>query len=52
MVAKAPALVLAFIRANSAGATGCAELAERAGIPTVRVPWEDRADININNEGA
>lgn len=49
MVAKEPAICLAFIRAGSAGATGCAELAERAGIPTVRVPWEDRADTNINN---
>jgi hypothetical protein len=36
MVATKPALCLAFIRAGSAGATGCANTAESAGITTIR----------------
>ena len=36
MVATDPAACLAFIRNDSRGATGCARLAERAGIPTAR----------------
>lgn len=38
MVNTRPDLCLAFIRHNSPGASGCARLAERAGIPTVRNP--------------
>ena len=37
MVASGPDLVLAFIRAHSAGASGCAGVAERAGIEVRRV---------------
>jgi hypothetical protein len=36
MVDTAPAACLAFIRDGSAGATGCADLAEQAGIRTTR----------------
>jgi hypothetical protein len=36
MVGTRPDLCLAFIRSASPGATGCAALAERAGIPTIR----------------
>jgi hypothetical protein len=36
MVHSAPALCLAFIRNHSPGATGCARLADDAGIPTTR----------------
>jgi hypothetical protein len=36
MVATSPDLCVAFIRDNSPGATGCAHLAETAGIPTTR----------------
>lgn len=36
VVATGPALCLAFIRDDSPGATGCARLAEAAGIPTTR----------------
>lgn len=31
---------LAFIRDNSSGATGCARMAEEAGIPTARYLWD------------
>lgn len=33
---------IAFIREGSSGATGCADLAESAGIPTTRITWEER----------
>jgi hypothetical protein len=36
MVATRPHLCVAFIRNQSPGATGCAALAERAGIPVIR----------------
>lgn len=36
MVASRPHLCVAFIRDQSPGATGCAALAEQAGIPTIR----------------
>jgi hypothetical protein len=41
MVDTRPELCLAFIRDNSPGATGCARLAERAGITVLRNPVPD-----------
>lgn len=40
MVESGPALVLAFIRNQSAGASHCAAVAEEAGIPTLRYPQD------------
>jgi hypothetical protein len=39
MIATRPNLVLAFIRDNSPGATGCVRLAERAGIAVQGWDW-------------
>jgi hypothetical protein len=48
MVASRPAECVAFIRDASRGATGCAELAERAGIPTTRHAYGQPADEPVN----
>lgn len=42
MVASRPTLVVAFIRNNSPGATGCAAMAQAAGIEVRRHYWPDR----------
>ena len=42
MVNLGPDLCLAFVRDNSRGATNCIGLAQAAGIPTVRIDWDDR----------
>ena len=41
MVESNPAMTIAFIRGNSAGATHTADLSEGAGIPTVRYTQEE-----------
>lgn len=46
MVDTRPAACIAFILDHSPGATGCANLAERAKIPTTRYRiWHHRTDI-------
>lgn len=47
MVALGADLCLAFIRDNSPGASACAEMARRAGIPTVVIGWERRDDPQL-----
>lgn len=41
MVESAPVMTVAFLRNKSRGASGCAELSEDAGIPTVRYEYEE-----------
>ncbi len=44
MVATRPDLCLAFIRDHSTGATGCATLAQAAGVPTTRLHQTSQED--------
>jgi hypothetical protein len=52
MIALGADLVLAFIRDNSRGATGCADLAERAGIETRRFEYYSISEEPVWPEGA
>jgi hypothetical protein len=44
MVESGPILCIAFVRDSSPGASGCADLAEGAGIHTIRYEHEETTD--------
>ena len=52
MVATSPDLCLAFIRDGSKGASGCADLAERAGIETRRFEYWSISEDPVWPEGS